>query len=117
MQKARLLLSTAGFIAVALLGSAKAEDLPDAVLSEIPLTASVAKWNSLYSWADGSNQSLALFNPSPTAPPQIMAPTWAPTGNSDPVVTGYGMRGAVGFVIPGETFAKIDSDVRMQLKT
>ena len=117
MPTAGLLLSTIGFFAFAFSGTAKAEDLPDAVLSEIPVTASVAKWNLLYSWADGSNQTLALFNPNPMSPPQIMAPTWAPTGNSDPAVTGYGMRGAVGFVIPGGTFANIDSNLRVQLKT
>jgi hypothetical protein len=112
------LANAAVFIAFALLGPLKAENLPDGVLSDIPKTASVAKWDLLYSWVDGSNQSLSLFSPYPTAaPPQIISPTWAPTRDSDPVVTGYGMRGAVGFVVPSGTFFRTDSDVRVQLKT
>jgi hypothetical protein len=106
-----------GLIAFGLLGVAQAEELPVGVLAEIPKSASIAQWRQLYSWVDGSYQSvqLALFNPGLTLPAQIMAPTWSAMRNTDPVATGYGTRGGVGFIIPTGDISHVVSDVRVQL--
>jgi hypothetical protein len=116
-QFVRELCSATGLVLFALTGLAKADELPVEVLAEIPAAASVAQSGHLYSWVDGSPQSikLALSNPGLMLPAQIMAPTWAPLRNSDPVATGFGTRGAVGFVIPGRTLPSFAFDTRVQL--
>jgi hypothetical protein len=109
----------AGLALLALTGAAKSEELPISVLTDIPLTASIANWGPLYSWVDGSPQSvkLALSNPGLSASPQIMAPTWASLRTNDPVATGYGARAGIGFIAPKGSFPTPASDVRVQLVT
>jgi hypothetical protein len=104
---------------LALTGAARSEELPISVLTDIPLTASIANWGKLYSWVDGSPQSvkLALSNPGLSASPQVMAPTWAPLRMSDPIATGYGARAGIGFIAPKGFFPAPASDVRVQLVT
>jgi hypothetical protein len=116
-QFARELSSATGLFLFALTGLANADELPVEVLAEIPAAASVAQSGYFYSWVDGSPQSikLALSNPGLTLPVQIMAPTWAPLRSSDPVATGFGTRGAVGFVVPGRTLPSFAFDTRVQL--
>jgi hypothetical protein len=46
-----------------------------------------------------------------------MAPSWSPARSNDTITSGYGARGAVGFVIPNGTFSTFNSDLRVQLMT
>jgi hypothetical protein len=117
--KTGLLLGAVGLIAIATLKPAEADDLPIEVQAEIPRGAAIARWDGLYSWVEASRQSVDLsqLNLAQSLPSQIIAPSWAPTRSTDPLTTGYGVRGAIGFVIPNGTFSKFNSDLRVQLVT
>jgi hypothetical protein len=115
----KFIFAAVGFIAVATLGEVKSEEIPVELLADIPRTASIAKWDGLYSWVEASRQSVNLsqFDSGQPLPTQIIAPSWAATRSSDPVTNGYGVRGGVGFIIPNGTFSKFNSDLRVQFVT
>ena len=95
------LVPTLGLLVCAFVAPAASEQLSDPLPIGIPASASVAQSGSYYSWIDGSKQTMNFTNSTLSA--QMMAPAWAPTHTNDPMSTGYGVRGAAGFAVPGGT--------------
>jgi hypothetical protein len=108
----RSLFSAASIIAFAQIASAA--DLP----VKAPPGAAITQSGGFYVWADGSYQSvklpaygLGLRNIVPIALTDL-----GPTNSFDPRATGYGVRGAVGYVFSPGTFAPMfGSDVRFEI--
>jgi hypothetical protein len=117
--KKGLVVVTVALAATVTFKPAKAADLPIEVMAEIPRSASIANWDGLFSWVEASRQSVNLsqFNSGQLLPAQILTPSWAPPRSTDLVTDGYGLRGAVGLIIPSGTFSKLNSDLRVQVET
>jgi len=93
--------STLGLVACAALEPAASEQLSVPAPIGMPTAASAAQSGSYYFWIEGTRQTIDFTNSTLSA--QMMAPTWAPTRSGDPISTGYGVRGATGFSVPGGT--------------
>ena len=80
---------------------ARAEQLVIPVSIGVPSSAVVMPWGAAYAWIDGSQQTINFTNPATSG--QFLAPMWASTRSTDPVATGYGVRGGMGVVLPDGT--------------
>ncbi len=107
-------------VALALATAARGEELPLTVLLSIPFTAGIVQSPSsrTYAWIDASYQSanIPVVNPGQSAALTIAAPAYAPLRATDPFPNGAGMRGAVGIILPSDTFtAAFGADARIEL--
>ena len=101
--------------AVAAIQVASAADMP----VKAPPTAAVTSANGFYFWLDGSYQSIHLptynlgfkthptgFGPTPSSPSDVF----------DPRATGWGIRGALGYILPHGTWpSAFGTDARIEL--
>ena len=110
----------AALLALSLAGVARGEELPLSVLLGIPYSAGIVQAPSghSYAWIDASYQAanIPVINPGQSAALSIASPNYTPLRASDPFPNGVGMRGAVGVILPRETFS-FGSDARVELAT
>jgi hypothetical protein len=103
-------------LALALTGAARGEEMPLTVLLSIPFSAGIVQSGRSYAWIDASYQSanIPVMNPGQSAALSIAAPSYAPLRATDPFPNGVGMRGALGMILPGDTFVP-GTDARVEL--
>jgi hypothetical protein len=111
-----------GLIALALLGAAQAQELPREVLLGIPLSAGIVQSSSshTYGWIDAGYQSASIpvVNPGQSTPLSIVSPSWSAMRPTDPFPNGFGIRGAIGIILPSGTFSNaLGADQRLELLT
>jgi hypothetical protein len=110
----------AGLVALALTTAVRGEELPLTVLLSIPFSAGIVQSPSgrTYAWIDASYQSanIPAMNPGQSAALAIAAPSYTPLRATDPFPNGVGMRGAVGIILPSDTFSTaFGADARVEL--